>query len=155
MLSDILLFVIWASIGFCGMEIISYLVHRFVFHGLLWDVHKTHHEPTHGLFEANDLFSVFFAAVSVGMMYYGMNDPLSSVLFAIGSGIALYGILYFIIHDLFAHKRFMPFKSDSKIMRLVRRAHQKHHQSVDKPGQEPFGLFLFPYDKYPERDRGR
>jgi beta-carotene 3-hydroxylase len=42
----------------------------------------------------------------------------------------------------------MPFKSDSKIMRLIRYAHQRHHQSIEKDGQEPYGLFLFPYDKY-------
>ena len=152
---EILLFLMWVLLGFCGMEIISYLVHRFIFHGVLWDIHKTHHTPDHGLFEANDLFSVFFAAVSIGMMYYGMNDPMGSAIFAVGLGIALYGILYFIIHDLFAHKRFVPFKSDSKIMRLIRRAHQNHHQSVDKPGQEPYGLFLFPYDEYPSHRRNR
>ena len=152
MITDILIFIFWTLIGFAGMEIISYLVHRFIFHSVLWDIHKSHHEATHGAFEANDLFSVFFAAVSIGMMYAGMEQPLQSVLFAVGLGIALYGGLYFIIHDLFAHKRFVPFKSDNAFMRLVRRAHQRHHQSVDKPGQEPYGLFLFPYDEYPERD---
>lgn len=152
-MSDVLLFLMWVVIGFFGMEIVSYLVHRFIFHGVLWKVHKSHHISTHGLFEANDIFSLFFAAVSMAMMYYGMDNPLLSVLFATGLGIAIYGILYFIIHDLFAHKRFVHFKSDSKIMRLIRRAHQNHHQTADKPGQEPYGLFLFPYDEYPERER--
>lgn len=150
---DILLFIFWVAVGFAGMEVISYLVHRFVFHSMLWGIHKTHHVSTHGMFEANDLFSLFFAGVSILMMYAGMGQPLQSIFFAVGLGIALYGILYFIIHDLFAHKRFVPFKSDNKLMRLIRRAHQRHHQSVDRPGQEPYGLFLFPYDKYPERDR--
>ena len=137
------------------MEIISYVVHRYLFHGLLWKIHKTHHEAHHGLFELNDLFSLFFACVSIGFMYMGYPNPINSIFFALGSGIAIYGILYFIIHDLFAHKRFLPFKSDSKIMRLIRRAHQRHHQSVDKGGQEPYGLFLFPYDEYPEHKRER
>jgi beta-carotene 3-hydroxylase len=150
---DILTFGFWLLVGFAGMEVVSYIVHRYVFHSLLWQIHKTHHTATHGMFEANDLFSVFFAGVSIVMMYAGAGQPLQSTLFASGLGIALYGILYFIIHDLFAHKRFMPFKSDNRMMRLIRRAHQRHHQSVDKPGQEPYGLFLFPYDKYPARDR--
>jgi len=137
--------------GFCGMEIISYLVHRFVFHGILWQIHQTHHKPNHSLFELNDLFSVFFAGVSIYLMYRGIETPLHSVSFAVGLGIAVYGILYFVIHDLFAHKRFMPFKSDSRILRLIRYAHQRHHQSVDKEGQEPYGLFLFPYDKYKKK----
>lgn len=151
---DIIIFIGFMMLGFAGMEIVSYVVHRFLFHGLLWDIHRTHHEAHHGLFELNDLFSLFFGAVSLGLMYYGSADPIASVSFGIGLGIAVYGVLYFIIHDLFAHKRFMPFKSDSKIMRLIRRAHQKHHQSVGKEGQEPYGLFLFPYDEYPERKRG-
>lgn len=144
----ILIFFGWLLVGFVGMEIISYLVHRFIFHGVLWEIHRSHHEPTHGMFELNDLFSLFFATVSVYLMYHGSVAPLESTGFAVGTGIAVYGILYFVIHDLFAHKRFMPFKSDSYIMRLIRYAHQRHHQSIDKDGQEPYGLFLFPYDKY-------
>jgi beta-carotene 3-hydroxylase len=144
----IVTFVGLVILGFAGMEIISYLVHRFIFHGILWEVHRSHHEPTHGWFELNDLFSIFFGAVSVYLMYLGMATPLESSSFAIGTGIAVYGVLYFVIHDLFAHKRFVPFKSDSKIMRLIRYAHQRHHQSIEKDGQEPYGLFLFPYDKY-------
>ncbi|NGP88390.1 sterol desaturase family protein [Fodinibius halophilus] len=147
---DLLIFIGWILLGFAGMEIVSYLVHRFIFHGLLWRIHRSHHEPTHGLFELNDLFSLFFAGVSVYLIYSGVENPLASASFAVGVGIAVYGMLYFIIHDLFAHKRFMPFKSDSKIMRLIRYAHQRHHQSIDKDGEEPYGLFLFPYDKYKE-----
>lgn len=132
------------------MEIVSYVVHRFIFHGPLWKIHRSHHLASHGLFEANDLFSLFFAGISIFLIYRGMSTPMESVGFALGLGIAVYGLLYFIIHDLYAHKRFWPFKSDSKIMRLVRYAHQRHHQSVEKQGQEPYGLFLFPYDKYTE-----
>ena len=150
---QILVFIGWIALGFAGMEIVSYLVHRFIFHGFLWEIHRSHHEPNHGLFELNDLFSVFFAAFSVYLMYLGINAPLQSVSFGIGTGIAVYGMLYFVIHDLFAHKRFMPFRSDSRVMRLIRYAHQRHHQSIDKDGQEPYGLFLFPYDKYKEKTR--
>ncbi|TYP92544.1 beta-carotene 3-hydroxylase [Fodinibius salinus] len=145
---DVLIFSGFVLLGFAGMEIVSYLVHRFLFHGLLWKIHRSHHESHHGWFEPNDLFSIFFGGVSILLIYMGIETPVESVSFAIGMGIAVYGILYFVIHDLFAHKRFMPFKSDSKIMRLIRHAHQRHHQSVDKEGQEPYGLFLFPYDKY-------
>lgn len=148
----VLAFVGWILLGFAGMEIISYLVHRFIFHGVLWQVHRSHHEPNHGTFEANDLFSLFFAGISIYLIYQGIEMPLGSPGFAIGVGIAVYGVLYFVIHDLFAHKRFMPFKSDSKIMRLIGYAHQRHHQSIDQDGQEPYGLFLFPYDKYQKDD---
>jgi len=135
-------------VGFCGMEIISYLIHRFVFHGILWRIHQTHHKPNNRLLELNDFFSLFFAGISIYLIYRGLEMPLQSPSFAIGMGIAIYGLLYFVIHDLFAHKRFLPFSSDSRILRLIRYAHQRHHQSIEKDGQEPYGLFLFPYDKY-------
>ena len=152
---EVLKFILFVLLGFAGMEVISYVVHRYLFHGLFWNIHKTHHEAHHGVFELNDLFSLFFAGISIAFMYLGRLDPINSILFALGTGIAIYGILYFIIHDLFAHKRFVPFKSDSKIMRLIRRAHRRHHQSVDQRGQEPYGLFLFPYYDYPEHKRER
>lgn len=140
-------------LGFAGMEIVSYCVHRWLFHGILWNIHESHHRPNHGLFELNDIFSLIFAGISIWLMVSGSSGKFSSPEFGIGAGIALYGVLYFIIHDLFAHKRFMPFSTDSKIMKLIRRAHQRHHQNVGKEGHEPYGLFLFPYDKYPERNR--
>ena len=143
----------WVLAGFALMEIISYLVHRFLFHGVLWNIHESHHKPNHGLFELNDLFSLFFAAVSIWFIYIGSSDPFSAFYLGTGIGIAVYGLLYFIIHDLFTHKRFFPIKSENRVMRLVRRAHQRHHQDVGEKGQEPYGLFLFPYDEYKSRNK--
>lgn len=148
MLNLHMLFTIYLLAGFIGMEVISYLVHRYLFHGILWNIHKSHHTPRHGLFELNDLFSLFFAGVSIALIWTGSSHPLQSPMFALGVGTALYGVLYFIIHDLFAHRRFFPFTSDNALMRLIRRAHQRHHQTAEKEGREPYGLFLFPYDKY-------
>jgi beta-carotene 3-hydroxylase len=136
--------------GFVGMEIISYLVHRFVFHGLLWNIHRTHHEASHGHFELNDLFSLGFAAVAIVLVVLGSSDPLVDPRFGVGIGITVYGILYFIMHDLFTHRRFLPFSSESRIMLLIRSAHNRHHQTAEKDGHEPYGLFLFPYDRYKE-----
>jgi len=150
---DLLYLLGFTTLGFAGMEIVSYCVHRWLFHGLLWKIHESHHKPDHGLFELNDIFSLFFASISIWLMFSGAGTKYEAPSFGLGAGIAVYGILYFIIHDLFAHKRFMPFSSDNKLMKLIRRAHQRHHQDVGKKGHEPYGLFLFPYDKYPERKR--
>lgn len=141
-------FALYIIAGFVGLEIISYLVHRFVFHGLLWNIHRTHHEASHGHFELNDLFSLGFAAVAIVFVVLGSVDPLVDPRFGAGIGITVYGILYFVIHDLFTHRRFLPFSSESRIMLLIRSAHNRHHQTAEKDGQEPYGLFLFPYDRY-------
>lgn len=129
--------------GFVGMEIFSYLVHRFVFHGVFWRIHRTHHQPKKFFLELNDIFSILFALASVGLMI-SRNETA----FPIGLGIAIYGFVYFITHDFFTHRRFLPFGSKNKLLLTIRAAHQRHHQSVEKPGLEPFGLFIFDYKKF-------
>jgi beta-carotene 3-hydroxylase len=133
----------WIFVGFWGLELLSYALHRWVFHGPLWGVHRTHHVARHGPFELNDLFSVFFAIASIGLLIAGLNDPLRSPAFGIGVGFTVYGLLYFVIHDFFTHRRYLPFQSRSPILRLLKQAHLRHHHSAEKAGQEPFGLFLF------------
>ena len=129
--------------GFVGMEIFSYLVHRFVFHGVFWRVHETHHKPNKFFLEANDVFSIIFALTSISLMISGNETAIP-----IGLGIAIYGFVYFIIHDFFTHRRFLPFGSKNKFLLTIRAAHQRHHQSIEKDGLEPFGLFLFDYKKF-------
>lgn len=130
-------------VGFAGMEIFSYLVHRFLFHGILWRVHQTHHKPHKFPIELNDVFSIVFALLSIGLIVSG-----NEYAFPIGLGIAIYGFVYFILHDFFTHRRFLPFGSQNKILLTIRSAHQRHHQSIEKDGLEPFGLFWFDYKKF-------
>lgn len=138
-----MLFISLTILGFIGMEIFSYLVHRFLFHGILWKIHVSHHKPNHGFFEPNDIFSLLFALIASGLMIFGSTSA-----FAIGLGITIYGVIYFITHDLFTHRRFLPFNSKNKMLRLIRAAHQRHHQTTEKTGFEPFGLFLFNFPKF-------
>ena len=141
-------FVLWLLAGFAGMEVASYLIHRFVFHGPFWTVHETHHKPNHHTWEANDFFSLFFSLVSLFMIGFGAQQPFGHWMLPVGLGIAIYGILYFVVHDLYTHRRFYPFKSSNRLLQTIRRAHQRHHQTADKVGNEPYGLFLFPYNRY-------
>jgi beta-carotene 3-hydroxylase len=133
------------------MEAFSYFIHRFLFHGVLWKIHITHHTPRRFPFELNDVFSIFFAAVSIGLMIFAERPLMGSIAFPIGFGIALYGVFYFIIHDLFTHRRFLPFNSKNKLFLTIRAAHQSHHQTTEKKGIEPFGLFVFDYGKFREK----
>ena len=145
-------FIALTLLGFAGMEAFSYAVHRWLFHGVFWGIHKTHHYPRKGPFEANDLFSAVFAAASVLLIVFAEHPLADSVAFPVGLGIAIYGVLYFFIHDLFTHRRFLPFASTNKILLSVRGAHQHHHQTLEKDGQEPFGLFVYNFRGY---KRGR
>lgn len=136
-------FIGFTVLGFVGMEIFSYVVHRWLFHGALWKIHVTHHTPRRSWFEANDLFSLLFAGLSIGLILSG-----NEIALPVGTGIAVYGLIYFITHDLFTHRRFLPFSAKNKILLTIRAAHQRHHQSAEKDGLEPFGLFFFNYAKF-------
>ena len=141
-------FAAWIVAGFVGVELASYVVHRWLFHGPLWFIHQTHHLRRRGTFEWNDLFSMGAGVASLPLFWMGRADPLNSVALPIGIGIALFGVLYFILHDLYTHRRFAPFKTDNRFAQTIRRAHQRHHQSAEKDGLEPYGLFFVPYWRF-------
>lgn len=123
-----------------GMEIISWAMHKYLFHGPLWFIHKTHHRQKHGFFELNDIFSLTFGALALWLMWTGRENL--SYKFWIGTGISVYGIIYFIFHDWFIHNRFKAFKSENRYLKGIRRAHKIHHKSTEKEGSEEFGLLV-------------
>lgn len=139
---DMLKWVGWLAFGCVGMEGLSYCLHRFVFHGMLWSIHKTHHRPSRG-FELNDLFSILFGQIAVILFIVGSEDRWHSPFYALGLGISLYGLVYFIAHDVYTHQRVFRFRTTNSWLRQIRKAHQRHHRSCEKVGQEPYGLFCF------------
>ncbi|HUF04617.1 MAG TPA: sterol desaturase family protein [Aridibacter sp.] len=141
-------FALLTFLGFAGVEAFSYIVHRWLFHGIFWKIHRTHHYPRKGAFEPNDLFSAGFGAISVLLIVFAEHPLAESFAFPVGLGIAIYGVLFFIVHDLFTHRRFLPFASRNGILLSIRGAHQSHHQTVEKDGQEPFGLFVYDYRRF-------
>ncbi|WP_230383932.1 sterol desaturase family protein [Pedobacter endophyticus] len=122
------------------MECFSWAIHKYLFHGPLWFLHKSHHEKSHAFFEWNDLFALFFAAVSLYLMYIDRSNL--GYKFAIGLGITIYGLVYFIIHDWFVHRRFKTFKSNNKYLQAVRKAHKIHHKNRGKEQGKAFGLLF-------------
>jgi beta-carotene 3-hydroxylase len=123
-----------------GMESFSWFIHKYLFHGPLWFIHRSHHQQRSGWFEFNDIFSVLFAIISVYLMWMGRIDL--DIKFWIGVGITVYGIIYFIFHDWFIHNRFQSFKTDNSYLLGIRRAHKIHHKSTEKNPSEEFGLLL-------------
>lgn len=130
---------LFLPLAFIGMEVVSLLMHRYLFHGPLWFIHQTHHAPGHRRWEWNDLFSLFFAALAIFLIIDGIETL--SWTFFMGCGISWYGIIYFILHDWFIHGRYQPFRSKNKWLLHLRKAHWIHHrQQARWPAQE-FGLF--------------
>lgn len=123
-----------------AMEALSWFIHKYLFHGPLWFIHRSHHKPRSSWFEFNDVFSVLFAAVSLYLLWEG-RETLNNG-FWIGVGISVYGMIYFIFHDWFIHSRLKSFKTNNRYLLGIRRAHKIHHKSMDKNPSEEFGLLL-------------
>jgi len=122
------------------MELLSWAMHKYLFHGPLWFIHKTHHQQKHGLLEWNDLFSILFASIAMWLMWLGHLKFDYRLL--IGVGISIYGTIYFIFHDWFIHNRFKSFKTNNKYLLKIRRAHKIHHKSMEKDNAKEFGLLI-------------
>jgi beta-carotene 3-hydroxylase len=121
-----------------GMEALSWTIHKYLFHGPLWFIHQSHHQPHSGYFEWNDIFSLGFAALALSLIWIGHNNL--NYYFWIGTGISIYGMIYFIFHDWFIHNRIKAFKSNNLYLWAIKRAHKIHHKSLKKTPSSFFGL---------------
>jgi beta-carotene 3-hydroxylase len=135
---------------FLFMEFVAWFAHKYVMHGFLWILHKDHHQKEPGFFERNDSFFLIFAIPSAYCFVTGSiyND----VRFYIGLGILLYGICYFIVHDVIIHQRFKWFRDwDNTYVRGIRRAHKMHHKHLGKEEGENFGMLVVPFRYFLEQ----
>lgn len=142
-------------LAFLAMEGMAWFTHKYVMHGLLWMLHKDHHKKeTTGFFEHNDFFFLIFALPGIAGLLVGINSGFNHW-FWIGLGITLYGITYFLVHDIFIHQRFKLFrKSESAYFRAIRRAHKMHHKHLGKQDGECFGMLWVPL-KYFRNETGK
>ncbi len=131
--------------AFISMEAVAWLTHKYIMHGLLWILHRDHHKKeSAGFFERNDFFFLIFALPGMAGLFLGMQKSYNT-LFWIGLGITLYGLAYFLVHDVFIHQRFRLFrKTDNAYFKAIRRAHKMHHKHLNKEQGECFGMLWVP-----------
>ncbi|SHI52242.1 sterol desaturase family protein [Flavobacterium haoranii] len=142
---EYLLFIGITIATFITMEGVTWCTHKFVMHGFLWYLHEDHHQPKYqNILEKNDAFFVIFAIPSIALFYYGL-EPVLNFKFFIGLGILLYGIAYFLVHDVLIHQRFKWFKhTKNKYLIGLRKAHKIHHKHLGKEHGECFGMLFVP-----------
>lgn len=133
-------------VSIIGMEVFALLFHKYYMHGPGWGWHESHHIPTQGYFEKNDLYAVCFSVIAAGLFIAGSLwwQPL----WFIALGFTIYGVLYGFVHDGLVHQRW-PFHYVPKggyLYRLVL-AHRMHHHVTTKDGAVAFG---FLYAEKPE-----
>lgn len=132
---------------FFFMEFVAWFTHKFIMHGFLWVLHKDHHQKEPGFFEKNDAFFVIFALPSILLFALGAEYS-SYILISIGLGILVYGIAYFLVHEVFIHKRLKWFKkTNSRYLNVLRKAHYSHHKHLSKEEGESFGMLIV-HSKY-------
>lgn len=141
--------------SFVLMELASWFIHKYIMHGPLWNIHKTHHQHRKGSWlELNDLFTIFFGGMAIFFLIRGLalQNPF---LTGAGIGISLYGLTYFILHDVFIHRRIKIFSaSHNPLLRALADAHRDHHKSREKDGSTSFGLLLV-HKQYYKKYLGR
>jgi beta-carotene 3-hydroxylase len=139
---SLLFYILITLVTFFIMEGVTWLTHRYIMHGFLWYLHEDHHKPTGHRFEKNDAFFLIFAIPSWLCIMLGIMYKVYWVT-AIGSGITLYGIAYFIVHEVIIHQRFKWFtRSNNTYVRTIRWAHKMHHKHMEKHEGESYGMLM-------------
>lgn len=123
-----------------AMEGVAWFTHKYVMHGFLWSLHKSHHSERHGTFELNDAFSIFFSGLAIGLILLGIErGPI--IWFWVGMGVSLYGFIYFVFHDVIVHRRVkIKFIAQNDYLKKIIRAHKIHHKYQGKENGEAFGF---------------
>ena len=129
-------------ITFFIMEAVAWATHKYLMHGLLWRLHEDHHVvDKNKVFQKNDFFFLIFAIPSMILIFIGYEYNNLCLFF--GLGIALYGLGYFIVHEIIIHQR-LPFfkKSNNSYIKSIRMAHKVHHKTLGKYGASSFGMLI-------------
>lgn len=135
--------ILFIVVGFISMEAFSWWIHKYIMHGVLWKVHKTHHRHTEGYFELNDLFTLLFGSIAIVLIIRGIHSL--DYRFWIGCGISAYGATYFILHDVLIHRRLKWLgRPGNKYLKAIAKAHRDHHKTKECDGAVSFGLLIVP-----------
>jgi beta-carotene 3-hydroxylase len=128
-----------------AMEGVAWLTHRYLMHGPLWFLHRSHHVPHQGWFEWNDVFGLFFAVPSILFIHYGVRD--GSWMLPVGLGMTAYGVIYFLFHDVVVHRRVRLRRVPQwPYLRRIIKAHLVHHKTHGRDGARSFGFLYAPAD---------
>jgi len=147
--------IVFLIAAFFVMEFVAWFSHKYIMHGFLWKWHVDHHRKDHAQgmpkqtedkhFEKNDRFFIVFALPAIIGLILGFLIESQASLY-IGMGITLYGLTYFIIHDLLIHNRINVFKGGrhSRYLQALINAHNAHHKPKNKQDFDNYGLLIFP-----------
>ena len=141
---------------FFTMEGVAWFLHKYVMHGFLWVLHKSHHEPRKGVWELNDAFGLFFAAISIALFAWSvqLGGPRWALFVALG--VTAYGFVYFLAHDVLVHHRVNIGLNPRKgYLRRLYQAHRLHHAVGGREGCVSFGFIFAPSPEHLKKELQR
>jgi len=139
-----IVFAAWFLLALIAMEGVAYLTHRFLMHGPLWFLHRSHHVPHEGGWEWNDLFGIVFAVPSILFIKAGV-DAGGSWMLPVGLGMTAYGAIYVVFHDIVVHRRVAIRQVPQwRYLRRIIMAHLIHHKTHGRDGAQSFGFLWAP-----------
>ena len=128
--------VLVAVAALVAMEPVTALLHRALFHGPGYGLHRSHHLRRRPGVEANDAYPVALAGVTIAAMAVGSRGGSLAVLLPVGAGVTAYGLAYLVVHDLYIHRRLPLLPPRLGLLEPLRRAHHLHHLH----GGAPYGM---------------
>lgn len=150
---DFLIAVLIIVLTFFFMEFVAWFTHKYIMHGFLWSIHRDHHNQPKGFFQKNDSFFLIFAVPSWLFIMFGAMNGFDYRIW-IGFGILLYGIAYFLFHEVLIHQRLKKIrrilfgKTENTYLRAVLKAHHVHHKYLNKNPGESYGMLIIPKKYY-------
>jgi beta-carotene 3-hydroxylase len=137
------------ALTFGLMELAAFLLHKYVMHGFLWSLHQDHHVRNKDRnWEKNDFFALVFAVPSFCFI---LLDSLLGIpiLGAVGFGIMAYGLAYFLVHEVFIHRRIVLFpRLNNWYLEALNAAHKVHHANQDKKNSYSLGMLIVPLEYF-------
>lgn len=135
--------VLTAAVAAAAMELWAGLIHGAGWHGPMWPMHYSHHNPT-GKFEANDVLSMSHAPIAMALIIYGCEAApglSTNLAFGVGIGMTFFGFSYLLVHDGYVHGRLpVGWLDRFTYFRRVRAWHRVHHATDERP----YGFFAPP-----------
>lgn len=151
---SILLNLLIIFITFFIMEFVAWFTHKYIMHGFLWFLHEDHHNQPKTFFQKNDSFFLIFALPGWLFMMFGIIYQFD-FRFYIGIGVLIYGLAYFLVHEVIIHRRFPKLRKivisilgENSYLRNLTRAHHVHHSVLQKEGASTFGMLIVPKSSY-------
>lgn len=130
-------------VTFVVMEGVAWFTHKYILHGFLWFLHRSHHVRHNHALERNDLFFAYYGVLAMLFFIYGSKNM--DYRFWIATGISLYGLTYFLVHDIFIHRRIKLFKKTTNpYLKALNMGHKVHHKTTERDGSEVFGMLWVP-----------